>query len=199
MQKRAVRVLVIEDDRAMATMTQRMLELEGYTAEIATAGADGLARIAAGGVDVVLLDIMMPDLDGVEVCRRVRMDEGQGYIPIILLTGLTTEAAQQAGFAAGADDFITKPFRREDLLARVHVWVQARHRLERARAEVQGLATRVLHEQEQLQALTERLTAVVQQMATGAKTAKDAARWREELDAITAALAARVATLPLRT
>ena len=183
----------------MATMIQRMLELAGYTAEIATGGAAGLARIAAGGIDVVLLDLMMPGLDGLEVCRRVRMDESQGYLPIILVTGLTAEATQGGGFAAGADDFITKPYRREDLLARVHVWVQARHRLERARAEVQGLATRVLHEREQLQALTERLTAVLQEMAPGAKTAEAAARRREELDAITAALAAHVATLPRRT
>src|SRR5687768_6349946 len=102
----AARVLVIDDDAVLCELVHDMLTQAGYAVETATSGTAGLERIAAGGVDVILLDIMMPGLDGREVCRRVRQDDSHGYVPIILLTALRTEADQRAGFAAGADDFI---------------------------------------------------------------------------------------------
>jgi DNA-binding response OmpR family regulator len=194
----AARVLVIDDDAVLCEIVQDMLTQSGYAVETATSGTAGLERIAAGGVDVILLDIMMPGLDGLEVCRRVRQDDSHGYVPIILLTALRTEADQRAGFAAGADDFISKPYRQEDLLARVQVWTEARYRLESGRAQLRELATRVLQEQEQLHMLTQRLLAVLQGMTELSPASAEVASWHEELAAVAAALEARVVTLPLR-
>jgi signal transduction histidine kinase len=136
-------VLVVEDDALVADMLRTMLSRAGYSVETAADGAAGLARIEAGGVDLVVLDLMLPELDGLELCRRVRAQESDVYLPIIILTAQPGPDQRQAGFAAGADDFLTKPFDREDLLARVQVWVRARQRM-------QALHRRLLHEQEQL-------------------------------------------------
>jgi len=136
-------VLVIEDDALVADMLRTMLSRAGYTVEIAADGVTGLARIAAGGVDLVLLDLLLPEINGLELCQRVRERESDVYLPIIVLTGQVRADQRQAAFAAGADDFLTKPFEREELLARVQVWVRARQRM-------QALHARLLHEQEQL-------------------------------------------------
>ncbi|HLH25008.1 MAG TPA: response regulator [Chloroflexota bacterium] len=136
-------VLVVEDDALVADMLRAMLEHAGYTVEIAATGAAGLARIAAGGVDLVLLDMLLPEMNGIEVCERLRAEESDVYLPIIILTAQSRPEQRQAGFAAGADDFLTKPFDREDLLARVQVWVRARQRM-------QALYSRLLREQEQV-------------------------------------------------
>lgn len=136
-------VLVVEDDSLVSDMLRAMLGRAGYTVEVAADGAAGLARIEAGGVDLVLLDLLMPKMNGLEVCQRVRARDTDVYLPIIILTAQARPEQRQAGFAAGADDFLTKPFEREDLLARVQVWVRARQRM-------QALHARLLHEQEQL-------------------------------------------------
>jgi DNA-binding response OmpR family regulator len=189
-------VLIVDDDVGLCGMIEQMLEPDGYAVEATADGATGVARVAAGGVDVVLLDVMLPGLDGHEVCRRIRADERAGYVPIIMLTALADPATRAAGFAAGADDYVTKPFTAADLSARIHVWVQARQRLESARLELQQLAATVLQEQAELRVLTERLWAVLQDMA--AADVASSAAWREELEAIAAALAGRIQTLPLR-
>ena len=112
-------ILVIEDEPPVRDMLRTLLELEGYTVEIAADGAAGLARIEAGGIDLVLLDVMLPELDGLELCRQVRAHQGEGYLPILMLTALATEPQLLEGFAAGADDYVTKPFSAGVLLARV--------------------------------------------------------------------------------
>ena len=144
-------VLVVDDDLVVRDYLCELLAHEGYAVESAADGAAGLARIAAGGVDLVLLDMILPALDGIELCRQVRARESDVYLPIIMLTGLDDEANRRAGFAAGADDYVTKPFRQADLLARVQVWVQTHRRLqashERLRAE-QEVSTRLASEAE---------------------------------------------------
>src|SRR5207248_10749279 len=85
--------------------------------------------------DLVLLDLMLPTLSGLEVCRRVRMAPSAVHLPIIMITGLGGDAPRSAGFAAGADDYVVKPFSAEDLLSRVEVWARARRRLLAAHAE----------------------------------------------------------------
>ena len=112
-------LLVIEDDPGIRDFLQHLLEAEGYTVETAADGRTGLARIAAGGIDLVLLDLMLPKLDGFEVCRRVRTQLGNSQLPILLLTALSSEEEQAAGFDAGADGYVTKPFRTEEVLIRV--------------------------------------------------------------------------------
>jgi CheY-like chemotaxis protein len=94
-------VLVIDDDAALCTTVRRMLERAGYLVETASAGAEGMTRLAAGGIDVVLLDLLLPDLDGRELCRRIRADESRGYVPVIMLTGVPDAAARQEGSRPG--------------------------------------------------------------------------------------------------
>ena len=96
-------ILVVEDDAAMSTFLRGLLEPAGYRVEITPNGAGGLARIENGGVDLILLDLVLPDVDGLELCRQVRAREGDVYLPIIMLTALA-EKQRHAGFTAGADD-----------------------------------------------------------------------------------------------
>jgi DNA-binding response OmpR family regulator len=124
-------VLVVEDDEPLRATLGRLLARAGYQVETATDGAAGLARLEQGGVDVVLLDLVMPELSGLEVCRQVRSRQRPDdiYLPIIMLTGMGSETDRHAGFDAGADDYIPKPFAVADLLDRVGVWMRARQRL----------------------------------------------------------------------
>src|SRR5712692_2043565 len=117
-------VLSIEDDPAVSALLQALLETAGYTAYAAEDGPTGLARIADGGVDVLLLDLMLPGMNGFEVCRRVRAGTATVYLPIVMLTALQSPEQRHAGFEAGADDYVTKPFNPDELLDRVQVWVQ---------------------------------------------------------------------------
>src|SRR5262249_34731113 len=105
-------VLIVDDDRRIRDLLASGLAREGYTSETAAEGRTALARLARGGIDLVLLDLMMPELDGLAVCRQVRAraQPDEPYLPIIMLTARTEVADQRAGFAAGADDYIVKPF-----------------------------------------------------------------------------------------
>ena len=129
-------ILVIEDDPGIREVLRELLGHKGYTVETASDGDEGLARLRQGGVDLVLLDLMLPDVDGLELCRRVRARGGEVYVPIIMLTALSGAAQRHEGFSAGADDYVLKPFSAEDLLDRVQVWLQARQRLQNARDRV---------------------------------------------------------------
>jgi DNA-binding response OmpR family regulator len=115
-----------------------------------------------------------------------------------MLTALRSEAQREAGFAAGADDYITKPFAVEELLVRIQVWLQARARLDVAYGQVQRLAAGIGREQEQLRALAERLAGVLDRLEADDRLRDLAAAEREELEAVTTALAARVLTLSQR-
>lgn len=122
-------ILVVEDDAEVQGLLRHLLEAEGYGVQTAVDGRAGLAMIHAGHVDLVLLDVMLPDVHGFELCQQVRSRTDLTYLPIIMLTALSDAAERHAGFAAGADDYVTKPFRTDDLLDRVRVWLQARERL----------------------------------------------------------------------
>ncbi len=139
-------VLVVEDHPTTREMLHLLLEETGYRIESAPDGQSALTRIEAGGLDLVLLDRMMPGLDGLEVCRRVRARGDDVYLPIVMLTALASVEERHAGFAAGADDYVTKPFDADELLDRVDVWVRTHQRLTAAHR-------RLLAQQEQLRAL----------------------------------------------
>jgi CheY-like chemotaxis protein len=96
--------LVIDDVAAVRHLVSDVLRAAGHTVETATTAAEGLERVAAGGIDLVLLDRLLPDQEGVEVCRWLRAQERSDDLPIIMLTGLGDEDARHEGFAAGADD-----------------------------------------------------------------------------------------------
>src|SRR5262245_40005120 len=102
-----VNVLVVEDDPTVREIVTRYLEREGYTVQSSGDGSDAVARAGTVRPDLVVLDLMLPGIDGREVCRRIRQD---APVPIIMLTALGTEDDRVAGFDLGADDYVAKPF-----------------------------------------------------------------------------------------
>ena len=113
-----VRILVVEDDQRLARFLERVLTEEGYTVDRCASGADAVTQARASGYDLVLLDWMIPDLDGLEVCRQVR--RSGSAVPILMLTARDQVAERVLGLDAGADDYLVKPFEIEELLARIH-------------------------------------------------------------------------------
>jgi len=109
-------VLLVEDEESIAEMLATMLERDGFRLVHAPTGAAGLARLQERTPRLVLLDLNLPDMDGVEVCRRIR---GTSDVPVIMLTARDTEIDKVLGLELGADDYITKPFSPRELLARV--------------------------------------------------------------------------------
>ena len=112
-----MRVLVVDDDPGIAGSLNRALSREGYAVELATDGEEALAAVAKDAPDVMLLDVSMPRLDGLSVCRRLRADGNR--LPILVLTARDSLGDRVAGLDAGADDYLVKPFDLEELLARL--------------------------------------------------------------------------------
>lgn len=110
------RILVVEDETSLARVLQLELEHEGYQVELAGNGYEALVRASEEKWDLILLDIMLPGLDGFQVCRQVR---GRSAVPIIMLTAREASGDKVAGLDAGADDYVAKPFVMEELLARL--------------------------------------------------------------------------------
>lgn len=111
------RLLVADDEPAVRDALRRALGSEGYRVELAEDGADALARVAADEPDAIVLDILMPNVDGLTVCRRLR-DQGS-RVPVLMLTARDSVGDRVTGLDAGADDYLVKPFALEELLARV--------------------------------------------------------------------------------
>ena len=120
-------LLFIEDDDAIRLALRLALEDEGYTVVEAGSGADGLAAFKASEVDLVLLDLRLPDLSGFDVCRALRTDS---IVPIIIITAQTDTHDMVAGLEAGADDYVTKPVVPKELAARIRALLRRVHLLE---------------------------------------------------------------------
>jgi DNA-binding response OmpR family regulator len=116
-------ILVIEDDRQIADLLRRGLLYEGYSVQVAADGEAGLAAARDHPPDLVLLDLMLPGIDGLTVCRRLR---AAGDVPILILTAKDAVPDRVAGLDAGADDYLVKPFSFEELLARVRAQLRRR-------------------------------------------------------------------------
>jgi two-component system, OmpR family, KDP operon response regulator KdpE len=112
-------LLVVDDDPDVRRLLHRQLAAEGYRVELAADGAAALARLASGDIDLVVLDRGLPDADGLAVCRSVRASERHAGVAIIMLTAAISEAERLAGFEAGVDDYLTKPFSLGELVARI--------------------------------------------------------------------------------
>jgi two-component system, OmpR family, response regulator MprA len=110
------RILVVDDDPMVATTIQRVLRPEGYDVDVALGGAAALEQAQTRRPDLVVLDLMMPGIDGLEVCRQLRAD---GSLPILMLTARSGTADRVRGLDTGADDYLVKPFAYTELLARV--------------------------------------------------------------------------------
>jgi len=117
-----VRVLVVEDEPRMATLLQRGLGEEGYAVDVAHDGTDGLWLGTEQDYDAIVLDVMLPGIDGLEVCRRLRAADR--WAPILLLTARLAVEDRVHGLDAGADDYLTKPFSFAELAARVRALVR---------------------------------------------------------------------------
>jgi two-component system response regulator MprA len=113
----AATILVVDDDRAIRESLHRALELEGYRIITAADGAQALDLVAAEQPDVIVLDLMMPNVDGLTVCRRLRARRDR--TPILMLTARTETSDRVSGLDAGADDYLPKPFDLDELLARI--------------------------------------------------------------------------------
>ena len=112
-------VLVVEDEAALATMLRYNLEKQGFRVEEAVDGQEALTRISEGAPDIVLLDWMLPVMSGIEVCRQIRRRPATRDLPVIMVTARTEDQDAVRGLNTGADDYITKPFNMDALLARM--------------------------------------------------------------------------------
>ncbi|MGQ0546845.1 MAG: adenylate/guanylate cyclase domain-containing protein [Betaproteobacteria bacterium] len=141
----AFRVLVVDDDPDMAAFLARLLTLVGMAAETVADAEAALARVAAAPPDLILLDVMLPGTDGFTVCERLKADAASAMIPIVLVTALEDQESRVRGIRAGADDFLSKPVRREELIARV----KTLRRLHETRRELEArrLAAEVQHKE----------------------------------------------------
>ena len=110
-------ILVVDDEKPIRRLLRMYLDEGGYTVTEAADGAEALSKMRDGGIDLVLLDLMLPEIDGLEVCRRIRDDHPA--VPVIMLTARDDEASRVTGLEMGADDYVTKPFSARELVARV--------------------------------------------------------------------------------
>jgi DNA-binding response OmpR family regulator len=125
-------VLVVEDEDAIAEAVQARLQSEGYAVVVASDGPEAIRRHQEHRPDLVVLDLMLPGMDGLEVCRQIQRD---GWTPVLMLTARTEEADKVAGFAVGADDYLTKPFSLRELAVRVQAILRRRERIERSSSD----------------------------------------------------------------
>ncbi|MFZ5591225.1 MAG: response regulator transcription factor, partial [Bacillota bacterium] len=122
-----MRVLVIDDDPKITALLRRALTFEGYEVITAASGQEGIDMALQENPDLVVLDIMLPGLDGWEVCRQLRQ---HSTVPILMLTARDEVADRVKGLNLGADDYLVKPFALEELLARVHAMLRRSKQLE---------------------------------------------------------------------
>lgn len=131
------RVLLVEDESDIADMLALNLRAEGFDVEIAATGEDGMALFTASPPSLIILDLMLPGTDGLEICRRIRASAE--YVPIIILSAKSSETQRVVGLELGADDYLTKPFSMAELVARVHAVMRrmiAAERLAQTRAGI---------------------------------------------------------------
>ncbi len=128
-------VLVVEDDPDTRGLVQELLESAGYVVETAADGAAARAALATGGIDIVVLDQMLPLIHGLELCRLIRGQPSERYLPIIMITALSGERHRQNALAAGADVYMTKPLDIDELLYVVDRWATVCERRRAARVE----------------------------------------------------------------
>jgi two-component system alkaline phosphatase synthesis response regulator PhoP len=126
----STRVLVVEDDPDISELVARYLEKAGYATTRVASGRDALDAVRSKLPDVIVLDVMLPHIDGLEVCRLLRADDRTATIPIIMLTARAEESERIVGLEMGADDYLAKPFSPNELVARVRALLRRAQRQE---------------------------------------------------------------------
>jgi len=122
------RILVVEDDQDIAQLVARYLEKAGFAADVVSSGRDALTAIRARAPDLLILDRMLPHVDGLEICRAVRSNAKTAAMPIIMLTARAEESDRIVGLELGADDYVAKPFSPSELVARVRALLRRAQR-----------------------------------------------------------------------
>jgi diguanylate cyclase (GGDEF)-like protein len=136
-------VVLADDDRISRDLMVEILRSEGYAVEAFQDGQQAVERVARGGVDLVLLDIMMPRLNGLEACRLLKGMTSDGFLPVVLVTVKTDTTSRMEGLRIGADDYVNKPFDQSDLLARVEAMLRIKKlhdHVAQARAKLEQLS-----------------------------------------------------------
>ena len=121
------KILVCDDDANIRNIMDFSLEAEGFSVVAAADGPEALQLVLSEHPDLVILDVMMPGSDGLSVCRELKDNPATRHIPVLLLTAKTGKGDREAGLAAGADDYITKPFSPQRLVEKVHGVLGVRH------------------------------------------------------------------------
>jgi two-component system alkaline phosphatase synthesis response regulator PhoP len=122
------RVLIVEDNRDIADLVARYLGKAGFTTDVISSGREALAAVADHPPDLVILDLMLPQVDGLEICRAIRTNEKTAAIPIIMLTARAEESDRIVGLELGADDYVAKPFSPNELVARARALLRRAQR-----------------------------------------------------------------------
>jgi len=130
MTEMSTRVLVVEDDPDIAELVARYLEKAGYAATRVSSGRDALDAVRVKAPDLIVLDVMLPHVDGLEVCRLLRANDHTASIPIIMLTARAEESERIVGLEMGADDYLAKPFSPNELVARVRALLRRAQRVD---------------------------------------------------------------------
>ena len=123
-------ILVAEDDRDIADLISHYLHKAGWTSHVTASGDEALAHARRQAVDLVVLDVMLPGLSGLEVCRALRADKATSTIPIIMVTARAEETDRIVGLEIGADDYVSKPFSPNELVARIRALMRRAQRVE---------------------------------------------------------------------
>ena len=134
----AKKILIVEDERDILQLVKLYLEKESYRVSTAATGPDGLNAARTEHPDLLVLDLMLPDMDGLEVCKRLRADQQTATLPIIMLTAKAEESDTVIGLELGADDYVTKPFSPKALVARVKALLR---RVDRSKEEAPSRST----------------------------------------------------------
>jgi two-component system, OmpR family, alkaline phosphatase synthesis response regulator PhoP len=129
-------ILLVEDEPDIAHLVKVYLEKEGYQTVLAKTGTEGLTRVASDRPDMVLLDLMLPEMDGLELCKKIRGRMETALLPIIMLTAKADESDTIVGLELGADDYVSKPFSPKSLVARVKALFRRLYRQEEAKHSV---------------------------------------------------------------
>ena len=145
------RILVVDDTPANVKLLADLLAVKGYAVVTAGGGREGLERVARDKPDLVLLDVMMPDLNGYEVCRSIRADPATAALPVVLVTALDAGEERIKGLEAGADDFLSKPVNQVELVARVKSLLRVKSLYDQLAALNAGLESRVAEQVAQLE------------------------------------------------